>query len=82
MKKKRGFEKAWNFFGLNPLFWMFGICQMVLWLFWILLDHFDSQRNSSVEIIGRYNGFLSLKMNILSIQPVIFSWHLILLECQ
>ena len=52
---------------------MFGICQMVLWLIGLLLDHFDTQENWSVEIMGRYNGFFSWQVNILSIQFVLFS---------
>ena len=43
-----------------------------------LFDYFDPQK--SVEIMGRYNRFLSLKVNILSIQSVLLSWHAILLE--
>ena len=43
-----------------------------LWLIGSILDHFDPQKNWSVEIKGRYNRFLSLKVNILSIQPVFF----------
>ena len=43
-----------------------------LWLIGSLLDHSDPQKNWSVEIKGRYNRFLSLKVNILSIQPVSF----------
>ena len=80
MKNKKGLEKTWHFFSLSPLFWMYGICQMVLWLIGLLLDHFDPQKNWSGKIMGRYNGFLSLKVNILSTQSVLFSWHAILLE--
>ena len=61
---------------------MFEIYQMVLWLTGLLLDHLDPQKKWSVEIMGRYDGFLSLKVNILSIQSVLFSWHAILLERQ
>ena len=80
MKNKKGLEKTCHFFSLSPLFWMYGICQMVLWLIGLLLDHFDPQKNWSGKIMGRYNGFLSLKVNILSTQSVLFSWHAILLE--
>ena len=76
---KEGLEKC---FSLNSLLLMFGICQMVLWLFGLLVDHFDSQKNWSVKIMERYNGFLSLKVNILSIQSVFFSWHATLLVHQ
>ena len=49
---------------------MFGTSWMVLLLIALLLDHFDSQRKPwSAEILGIYNGFLSLKKNILSIVP-------------
>ena len=78
-KIKEGLE---NFFSLNSLLLMFGICQMVLWLFGLLVDHFDSQKNWSVKIMKRYNGFLSLKVNILSIQSGLFSWHATLLVHQ
>ena len=78
-KIKESFEKPAIFFILNALFLMFRICQMVFWLTGLLLDHFDPQKNWSVEIMGRYNGFLSFKVNILSIQSVLFSWHAILL---
>ena len=78
-KIKESFEKPAIFFILNALFLMFRICQMVLWLIGLLLDHFDPHKNWSVEIMGRYNGFLSFKVNILSIQSVLFSWHAILL---
>ena len=61
---------------------MFGICQMVLWLIGLLLDPFDPQKNWSVEIMGRYNGFFILQVIILSIQSVLFSWHAILLKHQ
>ena len=61
---------------------MFGIFQMVLWLIGLLLDHFDPQKNWSVEIMGGYNEFLSLKMDILSVQSVLYSRHAILLEQQ
>ena len=61
---------------------MFGIFQMVLWLIGFLFDHFEPQKNWSVKIMGIYNGFLSLKDNILSIHSVFFSWHAILLERQ
>ena len=50
---------------------MFGICQMVLWPIGFLRDHFDPRENWSVESLGRYNGFLSLKVNVLSIQSVL-----------
>ena len=46
---------------------MFGICQIVLWLIGLLIDHFDTHKNWSVEIMGRYTGFLSLKVDILSV---------------
>ena len=53
---------------------MLGIYQMALWLNGLLLDYFDPQKKLKwfVEIMGRYNGFLWLKMNILSIQSVFF----------
>ena len=70
------------FFILNSLFLMFGICPMVLWLIGLLLDHFDPQKNWSIEIMGRHTGFLSLEVNIRSIESVIFSWYAILLEHQ
>ena len=79
---KGGLEKPGIFFILNQLFWMFRICQKVLWLNGSLLDHFGPQKNWSVKIMGRYNGFLSLKVNILSIQSVLFSSHAIFLEHQ
>ena len=31
-------------------------------------------KNWSVELMGRYGGFLLLKVNILSIQSALFSW--------
>ena len=40
------------------------------------------EKNWSLKIMGRYNGFLSSKVNILSIQAVLFSWYAILLEHQ
>ena len=64
---------------------MLGIYQMVLWLNGLLLDYFDPQKKLKwwVEIMGRYNGFLWLKMNILSIQSVFFFFlYPILLEQQ
>ena len=82
-KNKKGFGKKLAFFFiLNSLFLMFGMCQMVLWLIGLLLDHFDTQKNWSVEIMGRYNGFFLLQVKILSIQPVLFSQNAILLEHQ
>ena len=60
------------FFSLNSLFLIFGIC-----LIGLLLVHFDPQKNWSVKIMQRFNGFLSLKVNILSIQSVLFSWYAI-----
>ena len=48
---------------------------MVLWVTGLLLDYFDSKKNWSDGIMRRYNGFLSLKVNIISIQSVVFSWH-------
>ena len=77
-----GFGKTCHFFSLKPLFWIVGICQMVLWLIGVLRDLFDPQNIWSAEIMYRHNGFLSLKINILSIQSVLFSWHAILLEHQ
>ena len=68
-----GLEKPGIFFILNSLFLMFGICQMILWLTGLLLDHFDPQKNWSIKIMRRYDGFLSLKVNILSTQSVLFS---------
>ena len=53
-----------------------------LWLIGLLLDHFDPQKNWSIETMGRYTGFLSLEVNIRSIQSVLFSWYAILLEHQ
>ena len=63
---------------------MLGIYQMVLWLNGLLLDYFDPQKKLKwwVEIMGRYNGFLWLKMNILSIQSVFFFLYPILLKQQ
>ena len=63
---------------------MLGIYQMALWLNGLLLDYFDPQKKLKwwVEIMGRYNGFLWLKMNILSIQSVFFFLYPILLEQQ
>ena len=77
-KIKSGLEKPSIFFSLNSLFLMFSICQMVLWLIGLLLDHFDPLKNWSVEIMGKYNEFLSLKVNILSIQSVLFSRHAVM----
>ena len=34
----------------------------------------------SVETMGRYNGFLSLKVNTLSVPSALFYWHAILLQ--
>ena len=61
---------------------MFGIFQMVLWLTVSLLDHFDLQTSWIVKIKERYNGFLSLKVNIPSIESVLFSLHAILRDYQ
>ena len=57
---------------LNSLFFIFWTCQIVFWLIESYLDHFDPQKNWSAKITGRYNGFLSLKVNILSTQSVFF----------
>ena len=81
-KIKGGFEKHSFFFALNPLFLMFAICEMVLWLIGLFLSHYDPQKNWSVKVIERYHKFLSLKVNILSIQSVLFSWLTISLEHQ
>ena len=54
---------------------------MVLWLIESLLDYVDPQK-LRCEITGRYNGFLLLKTNILSIQSGLFSLHAMLLEHQ
>ena len=70
-KIKEALEKPGIFFSLGSLFLMFGICQMVLWLVGLLLDHYDPQKNWIVKIMQRYNRFLSLKVNILSIQSVL-----------
>ena len=51
---------------------------MVLWLTVSLLDHFDLQTSWIVKIKERYNGFLSLKVNIPSIESVLSSLHAIL----
>ena len=65
-KIKGGLEKPGIF--LDSLFLMFGTCQVVLWVIGLLLDHFDLQKkNWNAEIMGKYNGFVSLKVNILSI---------------
>ena len=44
MKNKKGFGKTWHFFYLKLAIFLFGICQMVLWLIGLLLDHFDPQK--------------------------------------
>ena len=66
-------------FTLNSLFLMFGICEMVLWLIGLLLHRSDSQKTWRVKIMGRSNKFLSLKVNLLSIESVLSSRHAILL---
>ena len=38
------------------------------------------KKNGSVKIMQSFNGFLSLQVNILGIQSVLFSWHAILIE--
>ena len=49
MKNKRGFGKTWHFFSLNSLSLTFRICQMVLWLLGLLLDHFVPQKSTEVS---------------------------------
>ena len=39
-----------------------------------------STLRKSVEIMVRCNGFLSLKMNMLIIQSVLFPWYALVLE--
>ena len=82
MKNKRRFGKTWHFFSSNGLFLIFGICQIVLRLTGFVLVHCDSQKNWSVEIMQKFNRFLSLEVNILSIQFLFSSSHVILLERQ
>ena len=75
-KVSKKWKEFWKnltfFFSLNSLLLMFAICQMVLGLIGSLLDHFDLKENWSVYVKGWYNGFLPLKMNILSIQSMYF----------
>ena len=52
MKNKRGFGKTLHFRSWNSLFLMFGICQMVLWLIGLLLDHFDPQNKLKCQNSG------------------------------
>ena len=66
--KERGFRKTWHVFSLHSLFLMFGICQMVLCLIRLLVDCFDPKRILNCQSFQRYNRFLSLKVNVLSIQ--------------
>ena len=42
-------KKPGNFLGLNSLFLMIGICQMVLWLIGLLVDHFVPQKNEVLK---------------------------------
>ena len=46
---------------------------MVLWLIGTLHDHLHPQKKWNVKIIGTYNGFLSLKLNILKFLICSFS---------
>ena len=72
MKNKRGFGKTCHFFPLKLLIlddWAMPNGFMTNWVTpWSLWP----SKKWSVEILGRYNGFLSLKVNILSIQSVFF----------
>ena len=52
-KKNGGFEKPEIVFSLNSLFLMFGICQMVLWVIGLLLDHFDLKKLKRLSQGGR-----------------------------
>ena len=73
-KNNRYLEKPGIIFSLNSLLLMSWICQMVSLLIGSLWSLWPS-KNWSVKITRRYNGFLSLKVNILNIHSVLFSWY-------
>ena len=72
MKNKRGFQKTWHSFKLKLIIlddWGMSNSSMTNWVTpWSLWP----SKKWSVGIMGKYNGFLSLKVDILSTQSVLF----------
>ena len=83
IKSKRAFWKTWHFFWLTlTIFDVWDIPSgfMINWgTPWSL---WSSEKNWSVEAMGKYNELLSLKTNFLRIKSVLFSRHAIQLEHQ
>ena len=77
MESKQGFGETCHLIFLILDIWDMPSSFMTNWVTaWSLWP----SKKWSVEIMGRYNGFLSLEVNILSIQSVIFLWYAIPLE--
>ena len=53
---------------------------MVLWVILSLFDHFDPQKTEVSKLSGDIMDFLSLNLNIMSIQSFHFTLHVMLQE--